>query len=99
MQRRRDVAAQDLQNDHKAGICSTCVHAASCVWVARALTPVWQCSEFDDGPAPAAALATRAASAPAMDSGAAGLCVNCGNAAACTLPGRVTGVWYCTEHC
>ena len=90
---------QNLTRLHKTGLCLTCAHAPSCVYLDRATRPVWRCEEFDDGgrdPQPSLFVV------PSLDPPEApslpGLCGNCDHLETCSLPKAEGGVWYCEEY-
>jgi hypothetical protein len=37
-------------NAQVTGLCMTCNHVSSCVYLANATSSVWSCEEFDDRP-------------------------------------------------
>ena len=85
------------------GICSTCNYAKSCVYLARATSPIWHCDEFDDYIPPVNALSAHKSTATNHSVANApnpplGLCCNCDNFATCMLPKPEGGVWHCEEY-
>ena len=39
-----------MNSSKSQGLCMTCNHAGGCVYLANAVSTVWRCEEFDDGP-------------------------------------------------
>ena len=95
-------------NAKSSGICTTCRHAATCVYLAGAKRPVLQCEEFEPceesppGKAPKSPAPKRPSSASRAGGRASvelmGLCVDCENRHTCTFPKPEGGVWHCQEY-
>jgi hypothetical protein len=68
-------------------LCSTCMHAPSCVYHQTSTKAIIQCELFELD----AEVKTASHHSPA------GLCANCDHASYCKLPGRKVGVWRCNE--
>jgi hypothetical protein len=90
-----------------SGLCSTCVHAATCMYVGDAEHPVMNCEEFSHvGPSVTRPPRTAAADAPAgehLDEEferflTEGLCATCASRDTCTLPRPPAGVWRCDAY-
>lgn len=90
---------KNLTRLNRTGLCFTCVHALSCVFLDRAKSPVWQCEEFDDrGDAPEPIIAPFPVVAHPKPAPTVGLCGNCDHYETCSLPKAEGGVWYCEEY-
>ena len=80
------------------GLCATCDHAKTCLFLQAAHHPVWHCDEFDDGTTSTAKGHGRELSTPSPESYSAttlaekGLCVTCETRNGCRLrrPGLAT---------
>lgn len=88
-----------------AGLCSTCIHAQSCVYREARGGDAQYCELFEVGngshPTPTVSLVTKVksdAGAKPKQSTLRGLCVNCENRDTCTLPKAEGGVWHCEEY-
>jgi len=88
-----------------SGICMTCKHSDSCMYLKDPKYPVLQCEEFDPCESPPAKRAVaRTERRPAAQEGLAahaelkGLCVNCDNRDHCRYPKPEGGVWHCEEY-
>jgi len=90
-------------------LCSTCVHADTCVRRAGQDGPVWYCEEFDDYQPPisgnvrgATDQSGPASKKPGSDESGCdqslGLCCNCKNRDTCTYPRPNGGVWHCEDY-
>jgi hypothetical protein len=81
-----------------SGLCTTCNHTGTCMYLLRRNPPVWRCEEFDDkSPARVTLTLTKGT----LERGAthiAGLCANCDELPTCALPRAGTGVWHCEEY-
>ena len=94
-----NAAASSLFNE---GLCSTCNHAAECIYLASAAVPIWRCEDFDDHVAPAAldssvAMEVQNDTRPARPV-PAGICSNCDNLGTCMYPKPEGGIWRCEEY-
>lgn len=69
-------------------LCSTCVHAPSCVYHQTSSKAIIQCELFELAPDEKT---TNLPESPI------GLCSNCDHSSYCKLPGRKEGVWRCNE--
>ncbi len=95
-------------NAGNSGICTTCRHSATCVYLAGAKRPVLYCEEFGPGEVPPAGKTPKASSSkgssPASQADGKisvelmGLCVDCENRHTCTFPKPEGGVWHCEEY-
>jgi hypothetical protein len=86
-----------------SGLCVTCDHAPTCMYVGDAERPVMHCEEFSQH----GALPGRPVPRPALEKIAetldeeaerflaVGLCAKCASRATCTLPRPPGGVWQC----
>jgi hypothetical protein len=91
---------------HYLGLCSTCVHAPTCVYRIYGGQPVWHCNEFDDMEEPGSPeressprVAQDTPLQPADNPSAlTGLCMNCAERSHCQLPRPASGVWHCEEY-
>ncbi len=90
-----------------SGICSTCIHRASCLYYSAARTPVWYCDEFHDSE-PEGAKARRDETAviaarlligkePDVRDAKMGVCSNCDSHGKCTYE-KPEGTMYCEEY-
>jgi len=87
------------------GLCTTCVHAATCTFPKHYDEPVLQCGEFEGevlqaDPVVAARAALRVAvEEPPADVGQMkGLCRTCSKRVSCVFPRPEGGVWHCEEY-
>ena len=90
------------RGDHRPyrDLCSTCIHAEACRGRSTSDNPILFCEEFEvlvgqtDGQASVVFGRTRrrASRKPI------GLCLNCDNAATCTIPRPDGGIWHCQEY-
>ena len=81
----------DLNGELK-GLCMSCNHAKTCVFLAQSTDPIWRCGEFD----PSGTM--RAPTSPVdLTNQPLGLCVNCERLPTCSLPKAEGGVWSCDE--
>jgi hypothetical protein len=89
------------------GLCSTCNHREVCTRRPGFRPPVLSCEEFDvttpggveqSTPTAGAEPRRRGRQKTAEDSGRSGLCSNCDNRNACSLPKPPGGVWHCEEY-
>jgi hypothetical protein len=83
-----------------SGLCVTCDHAPTCMYVGDAEHPVMQCEEFSQHGGGSAARHTLVDLPEALDQEAerflaVGLCATCANRETCTLPRPPGGVWQC----
>ncbi len=90
----------------KQGLCSTCINAANCMYLASRRHPVHQCEQFDDYTPP---LSVRRAN-PTIGNpgnrpvgsqhanGRQGLCSTCEGWATCAFCQPEGGVWHCEEY-
>jgi hypothetical protein len=86
------VSASANATNAAPGICSTCTHAATCLFLRAASNPVWHCDEFSDS---AGVTAMREATVPVtaytpgpysvLTMSEEGLCVNCDARSSCKL--------------
>jgi hypothetical protein len=91
---------------HYLGLCSTCVHAATCTYRIYGGQPVWHCNEFDDteeaDPSERPSYQRSPQGAPLQPSetlaAQTGLCANCEERSLCRLPKPAGGVWQCEEY-
>ena len=80
------------------GLCATCAHSPTCLYLKQATRPITQCEEFRVfSPQQQGDEKAEAPSVP-ESSGDKGLCVNCENRDTCTLPRPEGGVWHCEEY-
>ncbi len=90
----------------KQGLCSTCVNAATCMYLTSRRHPVHQCEQFDDYVPP---LSVRKANptiakpgnepvAPLRPNGRLGLCGTCEVWETCAFRQPEGGVWHCDEY-
>ena len=92
------------------GICVTCSHAPSCVFLKASSRPTWFCEEFDEFNAAAAGVQTASTTLASIQSGAytngngngnggvAGLCSNCDVRGACVHRKPGASVIECEEY-
>ena len=86
------------------GICLSCVHRATCLFLASARRPIYFCEEFDDrnGNSESAAPAQVAtANREEINYGEAqeqGLCANCVSKADCMNRRPGVAVWHCEDY-
>jgi hypothetical protein len=86
------------------GLCSTCIHAETCVRFKHMQEPVWYCEEFDDNiPSQPAENQTKTKDfdiSQATENAPLymGLCANCRNRDTCTFPKPEGGIWHCEEY-
>jgi hypothetical protein len=90
----------------KQGLCSTCVNAATCMYLKSRRHPVHQCEQFDDYVAP---ISMRKANPTISDAGnnptlarqpngRQGLCSTCDSWETCVFCHSEGGVWHCDEY-
>ena len=80
-------------------VCTTCVHAKTCMYYAQSRYPVLFCEEFSGGATAVGAVPkSRTEKTGVNTSKARGLCANCELRDECTFPDKETGVWYCEEY-
>jgi len=90
----------------KQGLCSTCVNAATCMYLTSRRHPVHQCEQFDDYVPP---ISMRRANPTISDAGIEptvvrqpngqqGLCSTCDSWETCVFCHREGGVWHCDEY-
>ncbi len=89
------------------GLCLTCNHIKTCMFLARSTGPVWHCEEHQSLPIRAT---TPTVVAPGPRTGLAespqsestdqplGLCRNCDKLPTCCLVKAEGGVWFCEEY-
>lgn len=98
-----------LSGKGHTGLCSTCLHAPECIFLARATEPVVYCEEFMESarlpsPTPEAIQVSdrkqRVGSPVVAEEGIAlnGLCVNCTKKNECLYRKSGENIWYCEEH-
>ncbi len=90
----------------KQGLCSTCVNAATCMYVRSRRQAVHQCEQFDAYTPP---ISVRKANptigdpnntpaAPLQLNGRQGLCSTCDSWETCVFCQSEGGVWHCDEY-
>jgi len=91
---------QILTRLQRTGLCHTCKHAPTCLYLDRATKTVSHCEEFDDGSNDSTSQTEGALASfsPPDSPPARGLCGNCDHQARCLLPRAVGGVWFCEEY-
>jgi hypothetical protein len=90
----------------KQGLCSTCINAASCMYLKSRRHPVHQCEQFDDYvPTLSVRRANPRIANPRADpvvarqpNGRLGLCGTCEAYEACIYCQPDGGVWHCDEY-
>jgi len=90
------------------GLCQTCRHTPSCLFLEHNRSPVAQCEEFDtDGARPVRSegktvRAPGSTMVPDASRGGkrrfTGLCTDCENRTSCAFPKPEGGVWHCEEY-
>jgi hypothetical protein len=94
------------------GICVTCSHAPSCVFLKASSRPTWFCEEFDEFTAAAASMQNASTTLASIHSGvhtngngngngnggSAGLCSNCEVRTACVHRKPGAPVFECEEY-
>jgi len=97
--------ASQMPPIRQLGICSTCVHRDTCLFLAAARKPVWFCDEFDDIRTDADAEAPREVKAPAPvdqlsfnEAQHIGLCTNCEARKDCMHRQPAQAVWECEDY-
>ncbi len=93
----------------RGDLCSTCLHAPSCVNRSRPAGRVFECEEFfvPGGAQPANRQRTPNPGGASPRNGVArrqgakseGLCFDCGNHPHCGMKSVEGGVWHCEEYC
>jgi hypothetical protein len=95
--------ATGTERCQEMGICKSCVHRSTCLFLASARRPIYFCEEFDDRNG------DELVKAPAVDSppreeinyGEAqeqGLCANCVSKADCMNRRPGVAVWHCEDY-
>jgi hypothetical protein len=90
----------------KQGLCSTCVNAATCMYLKSRRHPVHQCEQFDDYTPPVSVRKANptianpgtAPTVPLQLNGLHGLCSTCDSWKTCVLCQSEGGVWHCDEY-
>jgi hypothetical protein len=81
------------------GICTTCRHSATCLFLTAARHPVWHCDEFDGE---SSEVTNMAVAQPrliqATGQPVSGLCSTCEDRETCTLRGTRSVVQTCEEY-
>lgn len=92
------------------GLCSNCVHAATCMYLKDKVQPICHCEEYcsDEGPCEKSSPKTTASSTAQFMTAAAhhndtashykGLCTDCVHRENCSLSNTPGGVWHCEEY-
>lgn len=91
----------NLTSKPDLGLCVSCDHAPTCIYLSSTREPIAQCEEFSTwaaAPRPVALLARPEPAIAAVDVRPLGLCMNCDNLASCVLPKSEAGVWHCSEY-
>lgn len=99
-QKDRDILIKyGFSENISESICTTCIHAKTCIYYARSRYPVLFCEEFSTG-LPAVKPVSKGRTGEKRDHKlkARGLCANCELRETCTFPDKETGVWYCEEY-
>ena len=87
------------------GICSTCNHMSTCIYLKKAEQPIYFCEEFDDYIS--SEITNLFQSIPSQtefnknreySSEIKGLCINCDNNQACYFQIRTANISYCEEY-
>jgi hypothetical protein len=96
----RDILIEyNFSENISESICTTCIHAKTCIYYARSRYPVMFCEEFSSGSAALkTAVEVRGKDSSVSKTNARGLCANCELRDTCTFPDKETGVWYCEEY-
>ena len=106
---RRGVEAPVETGKHP-GLCTTCVHDATCTFWRDPAQPVVHCEEFESVVRVEAefdrrpvlvrvrASSARGDSEDVAPSRAKGLCRTCAHRDTCTFPASEAGVWHCEEY-
>ena len=84
------------------GLCSTCNHAAMCMFLRVADRPIVHCDEFDTSSPDGARAELKIAesqSAPEVTSELTGLCRTCEQRTTCMHVKPGMSVWECNEYC
>lgn len=83
------------------GICTSCIHASTCLYQKAAKHPIWFCemfeSEFGKALKPEKHTKVSSPEIP-LQTRLPGLCANCEKRETCTLPKAEGGVWHCEEY-
>ncbi|MCP4685115.1 MAG: hypothetical protein GY867_06645 [bacterium] len=90
------------------GLCLTCNHTETCMYLVRSTGPIWHCEEHDDCNPISATTSTVVAPEPTTGVAQSpqsvatdqplGLCRNCDKLPTCCLPKAEGGVWFCEEY-
>ena len=96
-------SARDPQTAKAAGICATCNHAGTCLFLRAARRPVWHCDEFDGAQASAPAAAApppglASASHSPAELAELGLCADCESRQGCAHRRAGTPVYTCDDY-
>jgi len=81
-------------------LCTTCMHARTCMNRRMTSRPIWYCEQFELPPSPKAETVLNEVPAAPVDNpgGLQGLCANCALRETCTFPKPAGGVWHCEEY-
>ncbi|MBN2082878.1 hypothetical protein JW859_11835 [bacterium] len=97
--------ASGMPEIRQLGICTTCVHQGTCLFLAAARKPVWFCDEFDDVRGEQHAEEPRPVKAPApvdqlsfSEAQHIGLCTNCESRKECMHRQPGQAVWECEDY-
>ena len=81
-------------------LCTTCMHARTCMHRRMTNRPIWYCEQFELPPSPRSETVLNEVPATPVDNpgGLQGLCANCALRETCTFPKPAGGVWHCEEY-
>lgn len=81
------------------GLCMTCKHSSSCMYLKGAVDSILNCEEFENEEKPIAKITHIQEKREDSSSKVfAGLCANCENRNTCTFERSESGVWHCEEY-
>ena len=96
--------ATNASRCQELGICQSCNHRATCLFLASARRPIFFCEEFDDRDSESSAPVTAPSATPLREEinyGEAqeqGLCANCATKADCMNRQPGAAVWHCEDY-
>ena len=82
------------------GLCTSCMHAQTCMYLKKQELPVFHCEEFEIAPVSGRQYkeATLRSTSSEQQVRYGGLCLNCENSETCIYAGTEGGVWYCEMY-